>query len=185
MEHDKVEALVSQFLSLLPEDMTREGLKDTPARVARMTDELFSGYGKDPKDVLSRTFPACPDAGIVVERDIAFASLCEHHLLPFYGTVSISYLPGRRVVGLSKLARLVEIYARRLQIQENMTEEIASALMENLDCQGVVVRVRARHMCLMMRGVERRESETVTMTAKGLFKTDEVARREALSLMDD
>ena len=156
--------------------MTREGLKDTPDRIARMYEEIYKGMDEDPAKHLSKTFTV-ESNGIVVEKDITFYSTCEHHLMPFYGKVHIAYLPDGRVVGLSKLARTVEVYARRLQIQEQMTAQIADAVMECLKPQGVMVMVEAEHMCMTMRGVTKPGSQTSTMAARGCFENDPQLRQ--------
>ena len=169
---DKVEAAVKLLLEGMGEDVNREGLKETPARVARMYEELLSGMGASAKEHLSNTFEAS-DSQIVLERDITFYSICEHHLMPFFGKIHIAYIPDGQVVGISKLARTVEVYAARLQIQERLTAEIADAIMENLRPKGVMVLVSAEHMCMTMRGVKKPGSQTVTAASRGLFDEDE------------
>ena len=169
---DKVEAAVKLLLEGMGEDVNREGLKETPARVARMYEELLSGMGASAKEHLSKTFEAS-DSQIVLERDITFYSICEHHLMPFFGRIRIAYIPDGQVVGISKLARTVEVYAARLQIQERLTAEIADAIMENLRPKGVMVLVSAEHMCMTMRGVKKPGSQTVTAASRGLFDEDE------------
>ena len=169
---DKVEAAVKLLLEGMGEDVNREGLKETPARVARMYEELLSGMGASAKEHLSKTFEAS-DSQIVLERDITFYSICEHHLMPFFGKIHIAYIPDGQVVGISKLARTVEFYAARLQIQERLTAEIADAIMENLRPKGVMVLVSAEHMCMTMRGVKKPGSQTVTAASRGLFDEDE------------
>lgn len=180
---DKVEAAVKLLLEGMGEDVNREGLKETPARVARMYEELLSGMGASAKEHLSKTFEAS-DSQIVLERDITFYSICEHHLMPFFGKIHIAYIPDGQVVGISKLARTVEVYAARLQIQERLTAEIADAIMENLRPKGVMVLVSAEHMCMTMRGVKKPGSQTVTMVARGLFKENENMRNMFLNLVD-
>ena len=171
VDQNKIREAVKLLLEGIGEDADREGLRDTPDRVARMYEELYKGMDEDPAVHLSKTFPVDSN-GIVLEKDITFYSTCEHHLLPFYGKVHIAYLPDGRVVGLSKLARTVEVYARRLQIQEQMTVQIAEAVMEHLKPQGVMVMVEAEHMCMTMRGVSKPGSRTVTMAARGCFQDD-------------
>ena len=163
---DKVEAAVKLLLEGMGEDVNREGLKETPARVARMYEELLSGMGASAKEHLSKTFEAS-DSQIVLERDITFYSICEHHLMPFFGKIHIAYIPDGQVVGISKLARTVEVYAARLQIQERLTAEIADAIMENLRPKGVMVLVSAEHMCMTMRGVKKPGAQTVTLITRG------------------
>lgn len=171
VDQKKIEEAVQMLLEGIGEDVTREGLIDTPNRIARMYEEIYRGMDEDPSQHLAKTF-AVDSTGIVVEKDITFYSVCEHHMLPFYGKVHIAYLPDGRVVGLSKLARTVEVFARRLQIQEQMTTQIAEAIMEHLKPQGVMVMVEAEHMCMAMRGVAKPGSQTVTMAAKGCFENN-------------
>lgn len=171
VDQKKIEEAVRLLLEGIGEDVTREGLADTPGRIARMYEEIYRGMDDDPARHLSKTFTVSSNE-IVLEKDITFYSTCEHHLMPFYGKVHIAYLPAGRVVGLSKLARTVEVYARRLQIQEQMTTQIADAVMEHLKPQGVMVMAEAEHMCMTMRGVEKPGSRTVTMAARGCFADD-------------
>ena len=152
MDTQKIEQAITMLLEAVGEDPNREGLKETPARVARMYQELLGGMDKDGKEHLSKVFSA-PDSEIVVEKNIEFYSLCEHHMLPFFGNVHIAYIPNGKVVGLSKMGRLVEVYARRLQIQERMTGQIADELEKALDAKGVLVVIEAEHLCMTMRGI--------------------------------
>lgn len=170
-DQKKIEEAVRMLLEGIGEDVTREGLVDTPNRIARMYEEIFKGMEEDPAQHLCKTF-AVDSNEIVVEKDITFYSTCEHHMMPFYGKAHIAYIPDGRVVGISKLARTVEVYARRLQIQEQMTTQVADAVMEHLRPQGVVVMVEAEHMCMTMRGVSKPGSRTVTMAARGCFRDD-------------
>src|SRR5881398_2798754 len=159
-----LEALVRRELQLVGEDPKRDGLRDTPSRVAKSLEFLTKGYDQNPKTVLNDAlFDATSDEMVIV-KDIDFYSLCEHHMLPFFGKCHIAYLPTRKVVGLSKLPRLVEVYARRLQIQERMTQQIASGLQDLIGAQGVGVVVEAQHLCMMMRGVEKQNSYAITST---------------------
>lgn len=167
----KIEQAVTLLLEGIGEDVNREGLRDTPNRIARMYEEIYKGMDEDAAEHLSKTFSVTSNE-IVVVKDITFYSTCEHHLMPFYGKVHIAYLPDGKVVGLSKLARTVEVYARRPQIQEQMTTQIAEAIMEHLKPQGVMVMVEAEHLCMTMRGVEKPGSQTVTMATRGCFQTD-------------
>jgi GTP cyclohydrolase I len=166
----KVEQAVRLLLEGIGEDVNREGLKDTPNRIARMYEEIYSGMDEDASVHLSKTFSVEKNE-IVLLKDITFYSTCEHHLMPFYVKAHIAYMPDGQVVGLSKLARTVETYARRPQIQEQMTTQIADAIMEYLKPQGVMVMVEAEHMCMTMRGVEKPGSQTVTMAIRGCFET--------------
>lgn len=183
-DHDKIEAAVRLFLEGLGEDPDREGLRDTPARVARAADEIFGGLLVDPAEVLSVTFDAGHDE-LVMVRDIAFYSTCEHHLLPFHGSAHIAYLPNPdgRVTGLSKLARLVDACAKRPAVQERMTTMIADCLMGALDPRGCLVVVEARHLCMEMRGVRKPGALTVTSAVRGALQRDARTRAEAMALL--
>lgn len=172
VNREKIEQAVRLLLEGIGEDCGREGLKDTPDRVARMYEEIFAGMDQSAKEHLSKTFTA-ENNEMIVEKDISFYSTCEHHLMPFYGKVHIAYIPDGRVVGISKLARTVEVFARRLQIQEKMTAQIADAIMEDLQPKGVMVMASAEHMCMTMRGVKKPGSRTVTMVARGEFEKNE------------
>ncbi len=165
----KVEEAVKLLLEAVGEDTSREGLLDTPSRVARMYEEILSGMDEDASIHLNRQF-SCEGSDMVLEKDISFYSMCEHHLAPFFGKVHIAYIPDKKVVGLSKLARTVEVYARRLQIQEQMTNQIADAIVEYLSPKGVMVVVEAEHTCMTMRGVKKPGSKTVTTVTRGEFK---------------
>lgn len=169
VDQNKVKEAVKLFLEGIGEDPTREGLLETPERIARMCMEIFSGMEEDAGEHLAKTFSVANNE-IVVEKDIVFYSACEHHLLPFYGKAHIAYVPNGKVVGLSKLARTIEVYAKRPQIQEQMTSQIADAIMEHLEPQGVMVMVEAEHMCMTMRGVKKPGSKTITMAKRGCFE---------------
>ncbi len=179
---EKVEEAIRLLLEGIGEDLHREGLKDTPARVARMYEEILSGMEDSPKEHLSKTFTA-ENNEMVIEKDILFYSTCEHHLMPFYGKAHIAYVPDGKVVGISKLARTVETYAKRLQIQEKMTAQIADAIMENLRPKGVIVLIEAEHMCMTMRGVKKPGSQTVTVVSKGIFEKDARLKKTFLDLV--
>ncbi|MBL1216750.1 MAG: GTP cyclohydrolase I FolE [Planctomycetes bacterium] len=179
----RIEAAVREILLALGEDPQREGLLDTPARVARAYRDLFAGLHESPAQHLARQFEH-EGTGTVVLRDIEFHSLCEHHLLPFTGKAHIAYVPANgRVVGLSKLARTVDVFARRPQLQERLTCQIADALMAHLDPAGVMVIVEAEHFCMKMRGAQKCCSSMTTTESRGIFRADPEARREALSLL--
>lgn len=171
INEEKVRQAVALFLEAIGEDPKREGLRETPERVARACKEIFGGYEREPKEILSKRFDSGA-SGLVVEKDIPFYSMCEHHLLPFFGKAAIGYVPNGKVVGLSKLVRLVNVYARRAQIQENMTEQIADALAKNLDAKGVIVYVQAEHLCMSMRGVGRPGVQTSTLAVRGCLDGD-------------
>lgn len=176
VDKKKVEKAVKLLLEAIGEDVDREGLKDTPARVSRMYEEILAGMDASPEEHLMRQF-SCDGSDVVLEKDITFYSMCEHHMLPFFGKVHIAYIPNGKVVGLSKLARTVEVYARRLQIQEQMTSQIADAIVEFLDPKGVMVVVEAEHTCMTMRGVKKPGSKTVTTVTRGQFKEDSSLRQ--------
>lgn len=182
MEQEKIMQAVRLLLEGIGEDPEREGLSGTPGRIVRMSAELFSGYGSDASEHLSTRFTA-PGSGMVIERGIRFYSVCEHHLLPFFGQAAVAYLPGDEVVGLSKIARTVEVYARRLQLQERMTGQIADAFMRSLSPRGVLVVTEARHLCMEMRGVAKPDSTTLNFAARGEFESDAGLRAEAFRLL--
>lgn len=187
---------VHMLLSSIPnEDPAREGLLETPTRVAKMYEEIFGGYEMNPHEILSKTFDAGKmhdeddeagdiySNGLVIVKDIPFYSHCEHHMVPFFGHAHVAYVPGERVVGLSKIARLVECYARRLQIQERLTNQIADSIIAELDPMGVMVVIQAEHLCMAMRGVKKPGSNTVTSSVHGVFATNSEARAEVLGLL--
>lgn len=168
VDQDKVREAVRLLLEGIGEDPTREGLVETPDRVARMYSELCDGMDRSASEHLSKTFAVSGD-DLVIERDITFYSLCEHHMLPFYGKAAIGYIPNGRVAGLSKLARTVEVFARRLQLQEQLTAQVADALMAELGCKGAIVYMEAEHMCMTMRGVQKPGTKTATLARRGAF----------------
>ena len=182
MDVSKIQEGVKLILEGIGEDVNREGLANTPARIARMYDEIFAGLTIDPSEYLNTTFEVTNNE-MVVEKDITFYSMCEHHLLPFYGKAHVAYIPKGRVVGISKLARTVDIIAKKPQIQEKMTAEIADALMNNLDCQGAIVMIEAEHMCMTMRGIKKPGSKTVTLVARGEFDTNKELKDEFFRLL--
>ena len=167
MDKNRIQHLARAFLVEIGEDPAREGLKETPRRVADMYAELTEGYSMSPKEILSKEWNEV--SGMVVAKEIDFFSLCEHHLLPFYGKVHIGYIPSKAVVGVSKLVRLVDCFSKRLQLQERMTKQIADALNDNLHPHGVVVVVQARHLCMQMRGVKS-GADIVTSEIRGQFE---------------
>ncbi len=181
VDHERVKTLVRELLDAIGEDPNREGLLETPRRVADMYVELFEGVEADPGEHLRVTFEAGHDEMVMV-RDIPFTSLCEHHLVPFVGLAHVAYLPGPegRITGLSKLARLVEGYARRLQVQERMTTEIVEAMERELKPRGSIVVIEAEHFCMSMRGVKKAGATTVTSAVRGTFRSDAASRAEAL-----
>ena len=172
VDRKKVEQAVRLLLEGIGEDPNREGLLETPERIARMYEEICGGMDESAEVHLRKTFTA-ENTEMVVEKDITFYSMCEHHMMPFYGKAHIAYIPDGKVVGLSKLARTVEVYAKRLQIQEKMTVEIADALMEYLAPKGVMVLLEAEHMCMTMRGIKKPGSKTVSVAMRGVFEENE------------
>ena len=179
----RAEAAVREFLAAIGEDPTREGLLDTPKRVAKAAIELYAGLGRTPEDILATQFEIDHDEMIIV-RDIEVYSTCEHHLLPFHGVAHVGYIPATngRVTGLSKLARLVDLYARRPQVQERITTQVADALVEHLHARGVIVVVEAEHLCMSMRGVHKPGSRTITSAVRGQLH-DPATRAEAMALL--
>jgi len=176
------EELVAEMIRRLGDDPDREGLKRTPERVAKSMAFLTQGYGMKFEDVINGAlFEEC-HRNMVLVKDIEMYSLCEHHLLPFFGKVHVAYIPNEKIVGLSKIARLVEVYARRLQVQERMTEQIAQAIWEGVEPEGVGVVVEAYHLCMMMRGVQKQNSKTITSAMRGSFLEDQMTRDEFLRL---
>ena len=182
-ETAELQALVEQLLGLLGEDPTREGLLKTPERVAKALRFFTQGYQQDVEEVFNGALYSVKYDEMVVVRDIDFFSLCEHHLLPFYGKCHVAYIPNDRVVGLSKIPRLVEVFSRRLQVQERLTVQIAETLQEKLSPQGVAVVIEARHLCMMMRGVETPNAVAVTSSMHGVFLNQQKTREEFLTLI--
>ena len=185
MDSKRIENAFVEVVEALGDVEYKEELKDTPKRIADSYKEIFYGIGVDPKEVLTRTFEINNNE-LIIEKNIDFYSMCEHHLVPFYGKAHVAYLPsGDKVTGLSKLARAVEVAARRPQLQERLTDQVATALEEALNPRGVFVMVEAEHMCMTMRGIKKPGSKTITTVAKGLYKEDREERKEILSLMRD
>lgn len=182
MNKKKIEKGVRMILEGMGEDPDREGLVETPARVARMYEEIFAGYTEDSSKHLSKQFSGC-NTDLILEKDIPFYSMCEHHMVPFYGKAHIAYIPGEKVAGLSKLARTVEVFAKRLQLQERMTSQIADAIMKDLGAKGVMVVIEAEHMCMTMRGVKKPGSKTETNVRRGTFADDENLTARVLSMI--
>jgi GTP cyclohydrolase I len=180
---EPLEPLVRTLLAEVGEDPAREGLANTPSRVARSLRFLLSGYGQRVDSLVNGAIFEEPYSEMVVVRDIEVYSLCEHHLLPFFGKAHVAYLPNGRIIGLSKIPRLVDMFARRLQVQERLTTEIAAALQTVLEPEGVGVVIEATHLCMAMRGVAKQNSSAVTSSLTGAFRTDEKSRNEFLSLI--
>jgi GTP cyclohydrolase I len=182
IDEARIEKAVREILSAVGEDLNRDGLKDTPARVARMYGELLAGMHDDPNTHISRVFNENYDE-IVLLRDIPFYSICEHHLMPFIGSAHVAYLPSGKILGVSKLARIVDCFARRLQTQERLTYQIADCLMSNLKPLGVAVVLEASHSCMTIRGIKKPGSVMVTSAVRGLFRKDPRSRNEIMSLI--
>ncbi len=184
MDREKIAAGVRLILEGVGEDLEREGLRDTPERVASMYEEILSGMNCDPKEILQVVFAENHDE-IVMVKDIPFYSICEHHLMPFFGRAHVAYIPSKsgKITGISKLARVVDALAKRLQVQERLTTQIANALVESLDPQGVLVVIEAEHLCMSMRGVNKPGALTVTSAVRGEFRRRQAARMEALNLI--
>jgi len=178
-----VEPYVKAILDELGEDPEREGLLKTPARVARALRELTRGYKQDPEAIINGALFTEDYSEMIVMKDVDFYSMCEHHMLPFFGKAHIAYLPKGRIVGISKLARLVDVFARRLQVQERMTTQVAQLLMEKLAPEGVAVVVEAEHLCMRMRGVEKQNSYVVTSAMLGVFRENQETRDEFMTLI--
>lgn len=178
------EQTITKMLELIGEDPTREGLLKTPSRVAKALQFLTEGYHQDPKEILNKALFTSSNDEMVVVRDIEFYSMCEHHMLPIIGRAHVAYIPDGRVVGLSKIPRIVNVFARRLQIQEQMTEQIADAILETINPKGVAVVLHARHMCMEMRGVQKINSTTVSSALRGLFKSDHRTRSEFYNIIN-
>lgn len=178
------EEAVRTMIGSVGEDVTREGLRKTPERVFKAYEFMFGGYQEDPQAILNSAMFATSNDEMVLIKDIEFYSTCEHHLLPIIGRAHIAYIPDGKVVGLSKIPRVVDVFARRMQIQEQLTEQIADALMRSINPKGVAVVIQARHMCMEMRGVQKISSTTTSSALRGLFKRDEKTRMEFFSLIN-
>jgi GTP cyclohydrolase I len=177
------EDLVREMIGRLGEDPAREGLRKTPERVAKAMTWLTRGYATDPCDIIRGAMFKEPHESMILVRDIDFYSLCEHHMLPFFGKAHVAYIPGDSIIGLSKVARVVDVYARRLQVQERLTDQIADAFECSLEPAGVGVVIEAHHLCMMMRGVEKQHSRAVTSAVRGVFRDDQKTRDEFLRLV--
>ena len=184
IDHEKVEQAVRLLLEGIGEDVNREGLIDTPDRIARMYEEIYGGMEEDAATHLSRTFTV-DSSEMVVEKDITFYSMCEHHLMTFYGKANIAYIQNGKVTGLSKLARTVDVYARRPQIQERLTVQIADALERVLAPKGIMVMLEAEHTCMTMRGIKKPGSKTVTTVTRGEFKENMELQKQFLAMVKD
>ena len=182
MDHEKIKQGVRLMLEGIGEDINREGLLETPDRIARMCEQIYGGLYEDPTVHLNKQFQAINN-NIVIEKDITFYSVCEHHLLPFYGKAHVAYIPDSKVAGLSKLARTVEVFARRPQIQERLTVQIADALERALSPKGIMVMLEAEHTCMTMRGVKKPGSKTITTVTRGAFKEDKELQKMFLSMV--
>lgn len=186
MDNKRIEDAFREILIAIGEDPDREGLKETPSRVARMYEEIFSGLNTDPRRHMQVTFTEEQHDELVLVKDIPFYSMCEHHFVPFMGKAHVGYIPqGGSVVGLSKLARVVEEIAKRPQLQERITSEVANIIMEEINPRGVIVVIEAEHLCMSMRGVKKPGSKTVTSAVRGIFKSNSKSRSEAMSLINN
>lgn len=183
MNKEKIREGVQLILEGIGEDKTREGLLETPERIARMYEELAAGYEDDAAEHLKKRFHV-ESNDMVLEKDIPFYSFCEHHMLPFYGTAAIAYIPNGEVVGLSKIARTLEVYTKRLQLQERLTAQVADVFMEELHPQGVMVLIQAEHMCMTMRGIKKPGSKTVTVVTRGIFSEHEALQTQFYRMLD-
>jgi len=179
----KLEDLFGNFLELIGEDLNREGLRKTPYRVAKAWAFLLKGYFEDLKEITQEAVFETENNNMIVIKNIEFYSMCEHHLLPFFGVAHIGYIPNKKILGLSKFAKIVDLFARRLQIQERLNEQILKAIEEVLEPKGVAVILDAFHLCMMMRGVEKQNAHTITSSISGLFKTDSKTREEFLQII--
>jgi len=184
MPERSIEQAVEQILRQIGEDPEREGLVKTPTRVARSFEFLTKGYHEDPKTVINGALFTEDYSEMIVLRDLDFFSLCEHHILPFFGKANVAYIPKHKIVGISKLARLVDVFARRLQVQERLTTQIANMLMDELDPQGVAVVLQAEHLCMRMRGVEKQNSVVLTSAMLGVFRSHQETRQEFMTLVN-
>jgi len=183
-KNEEFEKAITKVLELVGENPNREGLLKTPSRVAKAWGFLTEGYQQDPKEILNQALFTTSNDEMVVVRDIEFYSTCEHHMLPIIGRAHVAYIPDGKVVGLSKIPRIVNVFARRLQIQEQMTEQIADAILESINPKGVAVVLHARHMCMEMRGVQKINSTTVSSALRGLFKSDQRTRSEFYNIIN-
>lgn len=183
MDKKKIEDGVRLILEGIGEDITREGLIETPERISRMYEELAAGYLDDAKTHLQKRFTVSQN-DIVLEKDIHFYSFCEHHMLPFYGKAAIAYIPNGEVVGLSKIARTLEVFAKRFQLQERLTAQVADVFMEELKPQGVMVLIEAEHMCMTMRGIKKPGAKTVTVVTRGIFNEDEKLQNQFYRMLE-
>lgn len=183
MDKNKIQEGVKLILEGIGEDIHREGLLETPDRIARMYEELVAGYTDDASEHLKKRFHV-DNNDMVIEKDIYFYSFCEHHMLPFYGTAAVAYIPDGEVVGLSKIARTLEVYAKRFQLQERLTAQVADVFMEELKPQGVMVLIEAKHMCMTMRGIKKPGTKTVTVVTRGVFEENESLQNQFYRMME-
>ena len=180
---EAIQPRFKDIISVLGEDPSREGLLDTPKRFAKSVQFLTSGYQSSVKEVVGKGIFAAESSEMVIVKDIELYSMCEHHMLPFFGKTHVAYIPNKKIIGLSKIPRIVDVFARRLQVQERLTSQIADALMEELNPMGVAVVIEAAHFCMMMRGVEKQNSKTITSAMRGEFYSDPTTRKEFLELI--
>lgn len=183
MDQDKIREGVKLILEGIGEDVNREGLLETPDRIARMYEELAAGYTDDAAEHLKKRFHV-ENSDMVLEKDIHFYSFCEHHMLPFYGSAAVAYIPDGEVVGLSKIARTVEVFAKRFQLQERLTAQVADVFMDELKPKGVMVLIEAEHMCMTMRGIKKPGAKTVTVVTRGVFEEDETLQNRFYRMLE-
>ncbi|CAM2393951.1 GTP cyclohydrolase I FolE [Fusobacterium nucleatum] len=183
MDSKKIENAFVEVIEALGNVQYKKELKDTPKRIADSYKEIFYGIGINPKEVLKRTFEANNDEQLIIEKNIDFYSMCEHHFLPFFGTICIAYIPSKKIFGFGDILKLIEILSRRPQLQERLTDEIAKYIYELLDCQGVYVVIEAKHLCMTMRGQKKENTKILTTSAKGIFETDINKKLEVLTLL--
>lgn len=182
MDFEKIEKSFENILEAMGEDKEREGLKETPKRIAQSYGELFIGLTQDPKEPLKRVFNVDKN-DMIIEKNIDFYSMCEHHFLPFYGSIDIAYIPNGKIVGFGDLVKVIEILAKRPQIQERLGSMLADAIYETLNCQGVMIIIKAKHMCMTMRGVKKENAQIITTACRGIFDSDIMKRMEVLTLL--
>ncbi len=180
MDQKKIEKAFFEIIEALGDE--RQELKETPARIAKSYEEIFSGVNIDPRKILTRTF-SIENNDLIIEKNIDFYSMCEHHFLPFFGKIALAYIPNKKIFGFGDIIKLIEILSKRPQLQERLTEEIASYMMEILDCQGVYVLVEAKHLCMTMRGAKKENTQIVTSSAKGIFESSTERKIEVLTLL--
>lgn len=183
MDKKRIEKITAELLGAIGEDINREGLKETPKRLPVVYEEIFSGHGKKPEDVIKKLFTVEKN-NLIIEKNINFYSMCEHDLLPFFGQIHIAYIPNGKVLGFGDIIKIVELFSKRLQIQERLTDEISDTIFEFTNCQGVMVIVKARHLCIEMKGAKKANSEIITSSVRGIFHEEASRRNEVMALLN-